>query len=355
MTNSKLNTGSLRKLAASSVVVVAALVILLVMLGIVLNLQGRDPIGVVQAFIRAVSGTERARADVVMNAMPLLLCASGLLLTFTTGLWNIGIEGQITMGAVFATIVARTVTADTPPWLVLPIELLLGMLGGALWALVAGILKTKGNVNEIFGGVALNFVAQNILLALLNGPWREGTYLRTEKFAAPALLPALEGSRLSAVAIALAVISYGLVFFALKGTKWGLELKAMGKSIKSAALLGVRTERNLLLSMIACGALAGLAGSFLVLFTYEQLIPGVSGGVGFTAVLIALLVNAQPLFVPLVALGFALVPVGSLKLAAALNDKVRVETSLGNVFISGLVLAVLLVDGIRTRFSKKTT
>jgi simple sugar transport system permease protein len=162
VTNSKLNTGSLRKLAASSVVVVAALVILLVMLGIVLNLQGRDPIGVVQAFIRAVSGTERARADVVMNAMPLLLCASGLLLTFTTGLWNIGIEGQITMGAVFATIVARTVTADTPPWLVLPIELLLGMLGGALWALVAGILKTKGNVNEIFGGVALNFDAQKV-------------------------------------------------------------------------------------------------------------------------------------------------------------------------------------------------
>jgi simple sugar transport system permease protein len=351
MTAQSTSRPSLNKTVTGVVVVVVAFVLVLLVLGIVLLLLGKDPVRTLQEFIRYTVSNDQGRADVIMTALPLLLCASGLLVTFTAGLWNIGIEGQIVMGSIFCTGLARLVAPDWNPLLVIPLELLLAMIGGALWAAVAGLLKIFGNVNEIFGGVALNFISTNIGLWLLNGDWRGSTYPQTAPFAAPALLPRLEAQRLSPIAILIAVAAFVLVFALLRGTRWGLQLKAMGKSEKSAFLLGVRTRRNTLLSMMLCGALAGLAGAIQVLFTYGLLKPGTSGGVGFTSVLIVLLVNVQPVLVPFVTLFFGLVPVGSLKLASSLRDDVRVDTSLGNVFQSVLVLVVLLASGVRLRLA----
>ncbi|MBX3080710.1 MAG: ABC transporter permease [Anaerolineae bacterium] len=344
---------ALSRTAIGILVVVVAFALVLLLMGVVLLLLGKDPARTLQEFIRYTMSNDQGRADVIMTALPLLLCASGLLVTFTAGLWNIGIEGQIVMGSIFCVGLARLVEADWNPWLVIPFELLLAMLGGALWAAVAGLLKIFGNVNEIFGGVALNFIATNIGLWLLNGDWRESTYPQTAPFEAPALLPRLGTQRLSLLAIIIAVAAFVTVFMMLRGTRWGLQLKAMGKSEKSAFLLGVRTRRNTLLSMMLCGALAGLAGAIQVLFTYGMLKPGTSGGVGFTSVLIVLLVNVQPALVPLVTLFFGLVPVGSLKLASALREDVRVDTSLGNVFQSLLVLTVLLASGVQWRLSSR--
>jgi general nucleoside transport system permease protein len=332
-------------------VALVAFVLVFAVMGIVLLLLGKDPGRTLQEFVRYTISNDQGRADVIMTALPLLLCASGLLVTFTAGLWNIGIEGQIVMGSIFCGGLARLVQPDWNPWLVIPLELGLAMLGGALWAALAGLLKVYGNVNEIFGGVALNFISSNIALWLLNGDWRGSTYPQTAPFAPPALLPRLDGQRLSVVAILIAVSAFVVVFFLLRGTRWGLQLKAMGKSEKSAFLLGVRTQRNTLLSMMLCGALAGLAGAIQILFTYGILKPGTSGGVGFTSVLIVLLVNIQPALVPLVTLFFGLVPVGSLKLASALREDVRVDTSLGNVFQDMLVLVVLLAGGVQWRLA----
>jgi simple sugar transport system permease protein len=281
-----------------------------------------------------------------------LLCGSGLLLTYTAGLWNIGIEGQVTMGAIFATIIARSVTADSNSLIVVPLELLLAMIGGALWAALAAILKTKGNVNEIFGGVALNFIAGDILLYLIGGPWKVGNYPQTAPFADPALLPRVAPNlSLSIPAIAVAVIGFVLVFVILSGTHWGLQLRAMGRSQKSAFLLGVRTERNALLSMVVCGTLAGLAGALLVLspISRGRLVQNISGGLGFLAVLVVLLVNIQPIVVPPVTLFFAIVPIGILRLQVS---ELQIDPSLGNVFQSALVLAVLLANGVRTRLQQ---
>ena len=339
------------KALVAVLVIVVALVLVFVLIGIVLVLLGKDPARTLQEFIRYTISNEQGRADVIMTALPLLLCASGLLVTFTAGLWNIGIEGQIVMGSIFCAGLARLVPADWNPWLVIPLELALAMLGGALWAALAGLLKVYGNVNEIFGGVALNFISANVALWLLNGDWRGSTYPQTAPFAPPAMLPRLDGQRLSLVAIMIAVAAFAAVFFLLRGTRWGLQLKAMGKSEKSAFLLGVRTQRNTLFSMMLCGALAGLAGAIQTLFTYGLLKPGTSGGVGFTAVLIVLLVNVQPALVPFVTLFFGLVPVGSLKLASALREDVRVDTSLGNVFQDVLVLVVLLASGVQWRLA----
>jgi general nucleoside transport system permease protein len=343
--------GSTNKVTNILVTLGPALLIVLTVIGFILLSIEKDPINAARNFIEGALGSEATRASVLMMALPMLLCASGLLLTFTAGLWNIGVEGQVTMGAVFATIIARGVYADGNPALIVPAELLLAMVGGALWAGLTALLKTHGNVNEIFGGVALNFIAQNVLIFLVSGPWKVGTYPQTATFEAPALLPTVSTAiSISLPAIAVAVAGFLVVFLILNGTRWGLQLKAMGRSERSAFLLGVRTRRNVLLSMMFCGALAGLAGAFLVLspISRGRLVSGVSGGIGFLGVLIVLLVNFRAGWVPLITLFFAIVPIGSLKLQSAM----ALDGSLGNVFQSAVVLAVLLANGVRARLRR---
>ncbi len=335
-----------------------ALGVALVLIALIMLSLDKAPLAAGRRFLDGVFGTPSARADVVMAALPMLLCAAGLLLTFTAGLWNIGVEGQVTMGAIFATIIARTIPRDVSEWgilaaLILPAELLLAMLGGALWAGLTALLKLRGGINEIFGGVALNFISVNILLSLVNGPWRVGTFPQTAPFASAALLPRHPELRLSPLAIAIALIAFGAVFMALRGTRFGLALRAIGRNAKSAGILGVRVERHILWAMIACGALAGLAGAFQVLFTRGRLLPNISGGIGFMGVLIVLLVGVRAAWVLPVALFVATVPVGSLKLATSLDSSVQIDAALGNVFQGALVLAVLIGGGIRARLAAR--
>lgn len=345
--SSQVQPTRLRKAASTTTPVVIAIGVVLLLIGLILVLLGKNPIGAVVELLRGALGDASSRADVVMFALPILLSASGLLITFSAGLWNIGIEGQITLGAIGATLLARSVTATDSPWLVLPVEILLAMIAGALWAGIAALLRVYGNVSEIFGGVALNFIAQNILISLLNGPWKAGTYSSTAPFAVPALFPGLPSTRLSPLAIALSLIAYAIVFLILRGTHWGLQLKAMGRNPRSALLLGVRTQRNTIAAMLVCGALAGLVGAIQALFTRGKLIPDISGGIGFLGILLVLLVSLRAAWLPLIALLLAIVPVGGLKLSMALDSSIALDSSLGNVFQSAVVLAVLLGNGIR--------
>lgn len=335
-----------------------ALIVALGLIGVIMLIIDKAPLAAAVRFVEGAIGTPSARADVIMAALPMLLCAAGLLLTFTAGLWNIGVEGQVTMGAIFATIIARTIPRDVSDWgilagLILPLELLLAMLGGALWAGLAALLKIRGGINEIFGGVALNFISVNILLSLVNGAWRVGTFPQTASFAPAALLPRHPELRLSPLAIAIALAAFVAVFMALRGTRFGLQLRAIGRNAKSAGVLGVRVQRNIFWAMLACGALAGLAGALQVLFTRGRLLPNISGGIGFMGVLIVLLVGVRAAWVLPVALFVAVVPVGSLKLATSLDSAVQIDAALGNVFQGALVLAVLIGGGIRARMAAR--
>jgi ABC-type uncharacterized transport system permease subunit len=336
----------------------AALMAALALIAVIMLSLDKAPLAAAQRFIEGAIGTPSARADVIMAALPMLLCAAGLLLTFTAGLWNIGVEGQVTMGAIFATIIARTIPRDVSDWgifaaLIVPAELLLAMFGGALWAGLAALLKIRGGINEIFGGVALNFISVNILLSLVNGAWRVGTFPQTAPFAPAALLPRHPELRLSPLGIGIALAAFIAVFMALRGTRFGLQLRAIGRNARSAGILGVRVERNIFWAMVACGALAGLAGAFQALFTRGRLLPNISGGIGFMGVLIVLLTGVRAAWVLPVALFLAVVPIGSLKLATSLDSAVQIDAALGNVFQGALVLAVLIGGGVRARLAAR--
>ncbi len=163
---------SLREKKASGVLFqIAAVLFALLITSIVLLLANVEPFSAYKAIILGAVGSWDLMSNVLVSWVPLLLATSGLLLTFTVGLWNIGIEGQITLGAIFTTWAMRLLqNSEWNPSLILVIAIFAGMLGGMLWAMLAGALKTFGGVNEIFGGLGLNFVATALNIWLIFGP-----------------------------------------------------------------------------------------------------------------------------------------------------------------------------------------
>jgi len=290
---------------------------------------------------------------VLVSWIPLLLTTAGLLVTFTAGLWNIGVEGQIVLGAIASTWVLRLLQESTiaPGWIIL-LSVLAGMVGGALWASLAGALKTFGGVNEIFGGLGLNFVATALTLWLIFGPWKRpgvGSMSGTQPFPERLWLPQIPNYNLSLWALGLAIAAIVVVYFLLQGTYFGLRLKAVGKNFKAARLLGIPTWQHMMSAFVLCGLMAGAAGAMQVTAVYHRLIPSISSGYGYLGLLVAMLVNYQALWAAPVALFYAALNIGSIQLPIVL----KMDSSLSGVLQGVLVLFVLMAEGLRQRLMRR--
>jgi simple sugar transport system permease protein len=332
------------------VLTILPIVVSLFITALLVMAVGADPRAVFEKIWEGAFRDSNTVGQVVNFWIPLTLASIGLIVTFTAGLWNIGVEGQMTIGAVFASWAALSFSLPHP--LLIPVEILLAMLGGALWAALCGVLKTRLGVHEIFSGVALNFLANVVSLFLISGPWQppEGGSVRaTPPFPENALLPPFsETFPVNLLMLILVVVAVVAVIVALRGTRWGLQLKATGKNARSALLLGVPTNRSALSAFVVCGAVAGLAGAYRVLFTYASLRPLVSGGIGFLGLLVVLLVSIRAVWVPLVTFAFAAILSGSGRLKIAL----QLDASLAGVLQEVLVLTVMLFNGLRARLSR---
>jgi simple sugar transport system permease protein len=303
-----------------------------------------SPFVAFEAMYQGAFGDSAKQLSVLAFWVPLFLASSGLLITFRAGLWNIGIEGQIILGAVAASWVALKLDAPGPVLIIA--ELGAAMIAGALWAALAAVLKTRGRVHEIFGGLALNNLAIILTNYLISGPWQPpegGTFRGTEPFQEAALLPLYGDSRFSPLSLVLALVAFALVVIALRGTFWGLKLKALGKNAYSSFLLGVSSEREIILAMMFCGALAGLGGSVRVLSWFDSLRQSISGGIGFLALLVVMLANFNMFLVPFIALFFSAVLGGSI----TLQLRTQLHSSLGGILTGVMVLFVLLFGDAR--------
>jgi ABC-type uncharacterized transport system permease subunit len=332
---------------------IAAVILALLFTTLVLLIAGAPPL---KAYLYVIKGALSSVANVtnvLSSWAPLLLTTAGVLITFAAGLWNIGIEGQIMMGAIFTTGVLRLLLDSTlPVGLILVIAFLAGLVGGALWGALAGVLKTFGGVNEIFGGLGLNFVATAFGLYLIIGPWKRpgiastsGTLLFPDKF----WLPTFPKVVLSPWALGVGLLIMVIVFILLRGTHIGLRLKAVGKNPKAAFLMGVPTWQYSMFAFLLCGAFAGLAGAIQVTAVYHRLTPGISSGYGFLGLMVAMLINYQAIWAAPIALFFAALNVGGIQLPIVL----KLDSSLSGVLQGILVLFVLLVEGARQRLFEK--
>ncbi len=320
---------------------------------LILLMAGAPPLEAYKQIILGSFGSTVKLADVLVVFVPLLLTTAGVLITFSAGLWNIGVEGQVTLGAIFTTWMLRLLQdTSLPPWLIIILGVIAGMVGGALWAMLAGALKTFGGVNEIFGGLGLNFVATALTLWLIFGPWKRpgvGSMSGTEPFPENLWLPQLPGLRLSLYALALALLAIVVVYVLLQRTYLGLRFKAVGGNLKAALLLGLPTWQYMLLAFGLCGALAGLAGVIQVEGVYHRLIPSISSGYGFLGLLVAMLIRYRALWAAPVALFFAALNIGGIQLPIVL----KLDSTLSGVLQGSLVLFVLLVEGARQRLMEK--
>lgn len=319
----------------------------LVLTILVLLPAGVSPWAVFYQILAGASGSLAGVADVLVAWVPLILAAAGLLVAFSAGLWNIGVEGQIMAGAIVTTAVIRGLQGQGwPPLAVLVLALIAGTAGGALWGLLAGVLKTAGGVNEIFGGLGLNFVATAVTIWLIFGPWKRpgiGSMSGTEPFADCYSLGQLPGLRLCPAALVLALAVLAAVWAMLRGTYFGLRLKAVGANPRAAHLLGIPPGRYLLGAFAVSGATAGLAGALQVTAIYHRLIPAISSGYGFLGLMVALLAGGRVAAAAGAALFFAMINIGSIQLPISLG----VDSNLSGVLQGFLVLSVLFMEGLR--------
>lgn len=323
---------------------------------LILIATGAPPLAAFANIARGAVGSAQVFSDVLVSWIPLLIATSGLLVTFKAGLWNIGIEGQIMLGGIFTTWTLRTLGAgDLNPALVLGLSIIAGMAGGMMWALFAGALKTAGGVNEIFGGLGLNFVATALNLWLIFGPWKRpgiASMSGTEPFRQALWMPTVsQTSRLALAALILAIVAILVVYLLIERTRFGLRLRAVGKNSQAAYLLGVPTRRYLLYSFALCGLLAGLAGSLQVTAVYHRLIPSISSGYGYLGLMVAMLASYRAAIAAPVALFFAALNVGSIQLPIVL----KLDSSLAGVIQGALVLFVLMAAGLRARLRSART
>jgi simple sugar transport system permease protein len=312
--------------------------------------SGAPPFETLRILFLGGLGSASKFGQVLTVFVPLLLCSMGLLIPFTARLWNIGIEGQIVLGAIFCTGALMPVDQGGPWHIALALGT--GMLGGALWALLAGLLKTHGRVHEIFSGLGLNFVAMGLAIWLIFGPWKRpgmASMSGTEPLDVSLWLERIGSFAVSWTALGLACGTFLLVAFLLLRTQWGLGLKAVGQNPKAARLFNLSPRLRMLQAFALCGALGGLAGAVQVLGVYHRLLPSISSGYGYTALLIGMMAGFRVLPVPFICFFFAVLNVGSIQLPLQLG----LDSSLSGVIQGLMVLSVFVTQGIRTYITRR--
>jgi ABC-type uncharacterized transport system permease subunit len=276
----------------------------------------------------------------LVRAVPLCLVGAGVALAFRGGVFNIGGEGQLLLGAIAATVIGLR---GGPPWFALPVALACAMTAGAAWAGIAGVLRARFGVLEVISTIMLNFVAMNLVSYLVRGPLQEPTriYPQTSEIAEAARLARLGDARLHAgifIAIAICVAAW---WFATK-TAAGFRQRATGSAPTAARIAGgIDTRRTALGAMLMSGALAGLAGGIEVTGVTFALYENVSSGYGFSAIAVAILARLNPLAVMPSALLFAVLQTGAL----GMQRDAGVPSTLAAVLEATAILAVVAVYG----------
>ena len=276
--------------------------------------------------------------EVLVKTTPLLLTGMAVAFAFSGGYWNIGVEGQLYMGATAATAIGLQMH-NTPAWLALPLVIVGGILGGMAWATLPALMKVWLKIDEVVTTLLLNYVAIFLVSAILNGPWRDpiSQWPQSPEIAAAAILPRLiPRSRLHLGFILALLVVLG-VWFVLSRTSFGLKMKAVGFNIEAARFSGINVERTLLVVALISGGIAGLAGASEVAGIHFHLIDAISPGYGYTGIIIATLGSLNPIGVSIAAVFIGLIDTGAQTVSRALG----VPIYLGDVLQATLLLVTL--------------
>jgi len=330
---------------------IGAVVVALILSGIILAIVGADPIRVYVHILRSSFGSVGVISDTLVKATPLILTGLACALAFRMRLWNIGAEGQLLLGAwaASAVVLLPILPAGTPGFVVLPVMLVAGFLGGAFWGLIPGFLKARFGVNEIIATLMLNYIAFSWIQYWVFGPWSKGGFQETNTFPPEAWLPRLNdfaatfpilGGLTTHLGLIFAIVLAAILWVALERTRWGYEVRLIGDSPKAARYAGIDIARKIIVVFVISGALAGLGGMSEVTGVVHKLQDRISPGYGFTAIIIAYLARFGPFRVIIASILF-----GALILAGR-----EIQPSGVPAMIQGIILFSLIGSDVLIRY-----
>ena len=321
---------------------------------ILFTLLGVDPWQALVTLLYKPVADTYGLAELAVKATPILLCAIGLSVVFKAQIWNIGAEGQLLMGGLAGSYVALQVLDAKGGW-VLPLVLISGIAGGMAWAAIAAVLKVRFNTNEILTTIMMNYIALNILLWAVHGPLKdpEGfNFPQSAMFGDAALLPVLiEDTRIH-LGLGLALLAVVAVWVLMSRSFIGFQIRVLGLDASAARLSGFKEKRLVYLALLLSGGLAGLAGVGEVTGPIGQLIPTISPGYGYAAIIVAFLGRLHPLGILLATLLMALLYMGG----EMAQIELGLPLALTNLFQGLLLFYLLACDvliGFRVRWKRR--
>ncbi|MBV0913869.1 ABC transporter permease [Anianabacter salinae] len=344
----------------SYVTPVLAVIATMIAGGLMFAALGKDPFEVIRTIFWDPVLGEFAfyyRGQLLIKAGPLILIAIGLSLGFRAGIWNIGAEGQYIIGAICGAAVGLAFYPMDARWLIFPLMILAGAVGGFLWAMIPAILKTRFNTNEILVSLLLVYVAEQLLASMALGALRnpEGSgfpgsrNLRRYESSANTELFEGTGMHWGVVAAFIAVI---FAYILLNRHMLGYQIRLTGQAPRAARFAGVRPNLLVVFCLGASGALAGLAGMFEVAGPAGQVSIDFNVGYGFTAIIVAFLGRLHPVGILLAGLLMALTYIGGEAAQSTLGLPAAAIQAFQGMLLFFL-LAVDMLTNYRFRFGKR--
>jgi len=327
---------------------VSILVVALIVFAAVLLVVGKDPVQAYADTFAYTFGNFRGFSEVIARMIPLVLTATAVALPSRLGLINIGGEGQLYMGAWLATWAALTFD-HLPKLILLPLVVLLGFIGGGLWAAVAGALRAKGWVHETISTLLLNYVAPAWANYFIFGPWRSpdsASYPQSNAFVDAARLPTFGDTRVH-VGLILGWIALFFYWFLIRKTRWGLEMRAIGGNPDAARRVGIPIRTYMIMAMFLAGGIAGLAGMAQVSAVEGRLKQALSPGYGFAGFLISWLAGGNPLGILFMAFLLSMIRTG--------GDILQITQGLPFAVVNILLALVLMIVLARPALRGQTT
>jgi len=335
-----------------ALVAIIAVVVALIIGGILISLVGGNPWQSYAHIARASFGNIGVLSDTLVKATPILLTSLACTAAFRMKLWNIGAEGQFIMGAFGASAVVLTplLPAETSPFIMLPVMAIAGIIAGALWGLIPGILKARFNVNEIISTLMMNYIAVSWVNFFIFAVWTEGGFQMSRAFPRTAWLPRLADyakeiplmrGLTTHLGLVLGILAAIFLWFILYRSRWGYEIRLIGDNPRAARYTGINIQQNVIMVMMLSGALAGLGGMSEVAGVVHRLQTSpLAAGYGFTGIIVAWLAKLNPFVAILVSMLF-----GALILAGR-----EIQPSGIPKMIQGIILVALIASDFLLRY-----
>ena len=305
---------------------------------------GYNPFSVYGTIIKGAFSTSMAFQATVKVMIPLLISSLGVTLAFKMKFWNIGAEGQIIAGAIFASYFA--LFHDTlPHWLLVIIMLAAGIIGGGIYGLIPAFFKAKFGTNETLFTLMLNYIALYVIVWLRDGAWADpesGGFPKIARFVSNAQLDKVGGIQVGWI---IGLILTVIVFIYLKYTKHGYEISVVSESHATARYAGMNPKKIMLRTMFLSGAVCGIAGMVQATGSDMTLATSVAGGVGFTAIIVAWLAQLEPIAILIVSFLFSVLEKGS----SVMQSTFGLSTYCADV-LQGIILFFVLAGEFFIRY-----